>query len=204
MKNLLVVLFLAGISLFCSSCVKSTSSDKYDAVWKPYSSTIWAKQSAGITNFAAADGGCNFDATITTASIADTVWLIPTMYNISNIESGKNPLLTISASVSSNPDSMKLDSAHYTYFQFGRLDGTIQTFGKDSVRTQPRSFASNTLYSYAPSIRPDSCSRQMYIQIILHWNSYSGPAVLDTLKSAKISVQLKNISFAVSGIDILK
>jgi hypothetical protein len=70
--------------------------------------------------------------------------------------------------------------------------------------TQPRPFGSDALFAYSPSIHPDSCSRQIYIQLILNWKNYTGPAVLDTLKTSKISVQVKNMGLTVSGVDILK
>jgi hypothetical protein len=80
----------------------------------------------------------------------------------------------------------------------------IRTAGKDSVLTAPRPFAPDTLYSYSPSINPDSCSREIYLQLTVNWNTYTGPAVVNPLTSTKVSVQVKNLSLTVTGVDILK
>jgi hypothetical protein len=216
MKQLFfAILLVAGIGLF-SSC-KSTNADNYDSVWKPYSGTNWAQPSA-IQNFSARDGGFTFAATISQTNAVDTLGVVlpfsPSMYVISNIESGSTAQFAVSASVSSPLDSMKLktividpvkhDTTRYAYFQFGRVRGTVQTSGINKVLTAPRAFGSDGVFTYAPSIHPDSCSQKITLQLIVNWNNYTGAAVLDTLKTTTISVQVKNMSLTVSGIAILK
>lgn len=218
MKRIFFLLLVGAAVCINSSCTKSTSSEEYDSVWRPYSGTAWTKPSSGLENFSATEGGFSFDATISSANTIDTLAVklafIPSQYIISNIESGKDAQFTVSATVSSVMDSMKLktvqydpvkhDTTRYAYVQFGKVSGIVRTYGKDNVLTQPRSFASDALYAYSPSIHPDSCSRQIYLQIILNWKSYTGAAVLDTLKTTKISVQVKDVALTVSGVDILK
>jgi hypothetical protein len=211
MKQFLALLLVAAGACLNFACVKSTSSSEYDSVWKPYSGTTWTKPS-GIENFAATDGGFQFDATISTANTADAAGLkltfVPPMYVISNIESGSSAQFAITADVVSQ-DSMQLvtpgtGGQKYTFFAFGRVGGNVQTFGKDSVLTTARSFTSGAPFTYSPSINPDSCSKRLSLQLVLNWKPYSGPAVTDTLKTTKISVKVKNMSLTVSGVDILK
>ncbi len=209
--NFTMLLVVAGACL-TSSCIKSTSSSEYDSVWRPYASTVWSSPSSA-SNFSATDGGFSFDASITSANVVDTLGVkltfIPTMYMISNIETGADAQFTIFATVASKPDSMKLKTAGangalYTFFQLGAVHGNLRTYGKDSVLTSPRAFVSDAQFTYAPSVHPDSCSKQLYVQLILNWNKYTGPAVIDTLKTTKISVKVSTMAFTVTGIDILK
>jgi hypothetical protein len=215
--NLSLLTVVAG-ALLLASCSKSTNSDEYASNWKPYSGTTWKKPATAL-NFSAINGGFQFDANISTANTVDTLGVnlagfIPTMYQISNFETASDAQLAVSVSVTSPLDSMKLktmiidptthDTTLYEHFQFGRVRGSIQTFGKDSVLTQPRVFGQDALFTYAPSVHPDSCSRQIALKLILNWNSYTGRAVLDTLKTTKVTVTVRNMAFTVNGVDILK
>lgn len=210
MKQYFVLLLVGAGAMLTSSCIKSTSSSEYDSVWRPYGSTVWSKPSA-IENFSAADGGFSFDATISSSNAVDTLGLkltfIPSMYVISNIETANAAQFTISAAITSQPDSMKLKTAGssgalYTFYQFGSVRGIVRTYGKDSVLTAPRAFTSGTLYSYTASLHPDSCGAQLNVQLILNWNLYTGAAVIDTLKTTKVSVRVKNMGLTVTGVDI--
>ncbi len=219
MKYLLLIAVFIGTCVFMS-CVKPTSSDEYNWDWQPYSKTSWfgSDGRTELSGIAAENGGFSYKATISNSNIVDTLGLLittfPSMHVISNIESGSSAQLSIFATISSKPDSMLLstvqvdpvthDTSKYAYFQFGKVRGIIRTAGKDSVFTQPRAFASNILYSYQPSINPDSCSKRFKVQLIVNWNAYTGASVIDTMKTTTVTVQIKNMAFSVRGIDILK
>lgn len=217
MKHSLFLFIVVAGACLNGSCIKSTSSAQYDSVWKPYTGTVWT-QPAGISNFATSDGGFQFDAVISQLNRVDSlgvkVAFIPAMYQVTDIETGSGANLTVFAGIVSIPDSMQLqvpqinpathDTVRYIHFQFGRVTGSIRTAGKDSVLSAPRAFAPDTLYSYSPSIHPDSCSREMYLQFTVNWNTFTGPAVVNPLTSTKVTIQVKNLSLTVTGVDILK
>jgi hypothetical protein len=212
-----MVMVLAG-ACGLSSCIKSTSSANYDSVWKPYSSTQWVQPGSGILNFNADNGGFTFDVPITRANTADSLAVslvfIPSLYIISNIETGGAAQFTISTAISSMKDSMHLktiqidpathDTTRFAYFQFGRVRGSVRTFGVDSVFTQPRVFASGSLFTYAPSIHPDSCSKKIELTLFINWNSYTGPAVLDSLTATTVTVKVSDMALTVTGVAVLK
>jgi hypothetical protein len=211
MRHFLIFTMIT-VSIIFSSCVKSTSSQEYDSIWKPHSGTSWIKSSSSLGNFVSTAGGFKFDATITPVNQEDTTALMysfyadnaPSWYVVSNIESASNAVITAAVNVSSIPDTMNLVAGGTTLFQFGRVNGAVRTFGSDSVLTQPRKLQQNTLLTYSPSIRPDSCSRQLRIDVALNWNKYNGASAIDTIKSKKITIEVSNVSFGVYGIDILK
>jgi hypothetical protein len=211
MKHFLIIGVVASAIVF-SSCVKSTSSQEYDSVWKPHSATSWIKSPSTLSNFSATAGGFKFDATITPANQEDTTAVTytfyadkyPSWYVVSNIESASNAVITASVNVASLPDTIFHVAGDTTLFQFGRVNGTIRTFGVDSVLTLPRKLQQNTLLTYSPSIRPDSCSLRLRIDVAMNWNKYNGTSAIDTLKSKKITIEVSDVSFGVYGIDILK
>ncbi len=206
MKHFLFLLCMCAGACMISSCQKSTNSSEYNSVWRPYSSTVWERPS-GIENFSADDGGFSFDVAVSASNLKDTLkfTFAPAIYKISNIESGADAQLTISAAVTSKLDSMKLvGGTQYTFYQFGKVSGAVRTFGKDSVLTTARIFPSETQFTYKPSINPDSCSRRMTVQLFVNWKAYTGAAVTDTLTTTKITVKVKDLSLTVTGVDILK
>jgi hypothetical protein len=207
MKHLFLSLLIT-IAVVFSSCVKSTSSEEYNSIWKPHSGTSWVKTSTAIENFVSTANGFKFDVTVTPATQDDTSSFYPTKgsswYVISNIGTASSAAITAQVNVSSIPDTINLVGGGTSLFQFGRVSGAVRTFGVDSISTSPRSLQQNTLLTYSPSIKPDSCSSQLRIDVVLNWNNYTGASAVDTLKSKKVTIEVSNVSFGVYGIDILK
>ncbi|MBI2428099.1 MAG: hypothetical protein HYV29_04770 [Ignavibacteriales bacterium] len=202
MKQLLLIL-LSPLLVIGTSCTKSTDSNEYNSIWKPFSETKWTFLGKTPDEFKATNGGFSF-----AANIADTgtytYTFIPSIYIVSNITTANDGALSFKGMITSNADSIFLSAGGYQMHSFGVLNGSIQSRGADSILTNPKSFNANIPTMVGLSVNPDSCSREIRFNVTVTWNPFSGgPTVNPLPKQKKIAIEFSDVQMRVNGIDVL-
>ena len=196
---------MLGMFLF-GSCKPSTptGSDTYDPLWSPSGNsknTTWVTTSGG--SFTQIDGGFQYTATLADTGTGRYSFSV-TPYVITDISTGKNAILSFTASVV--PDSVQLTDLSYAAWRFGDVSGTVTTTGVDSTMHSTKAFLGESNNAYPLSVSPDSCSTNIRFDVILKWRSFaaSGTPLIPIPHSRPVTIQISNLTMTVTGVSVLK